>query len=125
MTTPFANGGKGSRISNLVVGAVMGAALIWVTFQIVGWKWGAALSLLLLYEGWTLINNYQEDTLSESIWRFTKRPMVPWLFGLGTGYAMGAGVIADGVLLLGIGFLSGHFFFSKACKEDHDTGGGA
>lgn len=116
------NGGKGVRISNIVVGAVLGAALVWVTFQITGWRWGAALSALLLYEGWTLINNYKDDTLSESIWRFSKRPMVPWLFGLGTGYAMGAGVVADVLLGLAIGFLSGHFFFSKVCKEDHDGG---
>lgn len=113
------NGGKGVRISNAVVGAIMGAGLLWTTFQLVGWKWGSALSLLLLYEGWTLVNSYREDTLSESIWRFAKRPMVPWLFGLGTGYALGAGILSDGVLMLGIGFLSGHFFFSKVCKEDH------
>lgn len=116
-----ANGGKGVRISNAVVGAIMGAGLLWATFQLVGWKWGAALSLLLLYEGWTLVNNYRDDTLSESIWRFAKRPMVPWLFGLGTGYALGAQVLTDGVLMLGIGFLSGHFFFSKQCAESDDA----
>jgi len=115
---PATNGGRGIRISNAVVGAIMGAVLLYVAIQITGWKWGAALSLLLLYEGWTLVNNYRDDTLSEAMWRFSKRPMVPWLFGLGTGYAMGAGVVNDVLLGLGVGFLSGHFFFSKQCAEE-------
>lgn len=52
------------------------------------------IALLLLYEGWTLINGTPNDTISESIWRLADRPLVPFLFG----------------------FLMGHFFWGPHAK---------
>ena len=97
--------------TNMVVGALIGVALIYVTFRLAGPLWGAGLCLLLLYESWTLTNSYPEDTLSESIWRLSARPMVPWLFGLATGWAFATGFISNPWLCLAVGFLEGHFFF--------------
>ena len=46
-----------------------------------------AIGVLLAYEGWTLVNQTQQDTISESIWRVTQtRPLVPFLAGLLCGH---------------------------------------
>lgn len=113
MSPVVVNGGRGVRITNIVVGTLIGSVLVWTAFAITGWRWGAFLTALLLYEGWALVNQYPADTLSESVWRFAQRPMVPWLFGLGTGYGVAAGFIQDPLLTLAVGFLSGHFFFQR------------
>lgn len=99
--------------TDVLVGGLVGAGLVLVAFRLTGWTGGAILSALLAYEGWTLINDYPEDTISETLWRFAKRPMVPWLFGLGTGWGIQAGWVRDPWISLTIGFLSGHFFFQK------------
>lgn len=118
-TSQQSNGGRGVRITNIVVGSLIGLVLMYVAFAVTGWQWGLFLTALLLYEGWALVNGYPNDTLSESVWRFAKRPMVPWLFGLGTGWGMATGFLHDPLIVLAVGFLSGHFFFQK-----HENGNG-
>lgn len=46
---------------------------------------GGAL-LYLLWEGYTLINNEERDTISERIWRASRRPLVPFLGGMLMGH---------------------------------------
>jgi len=100
-----------------VVGALIGVALGWVAFALAGWKWALVLCALLAYEGWTLVNQYEGDTISEIIWAFSKRPMVPFIFGAGFVAAIAHGLIAPtlpGLYLSGaFGFLMGHFFFQR------------
>jgi len=107
--------------TNLVVGGVIGAALLYLTFTLAGLWWGLGLSLLLLYEGWTLINQFPEDTISESIWRLSVRPMVPWLFGVATGWAIQSGFLHNPWLIGAWLFLNGHFFF-QAFRESKERG---
>ena len=46
-----------------------------------------AVALLLLYEGWTLINGTPNDTISESVWALAQRySLVPFLVGLLCGH---------------------------------------
>lgn len=45
-----------------------------------------AIALLLIYEGWTLINGVRGDTISETVWRASQRPLVPFLVGLLCGH---------------------------------------
>ena len=52
---------------------------------------GGVTVVLLAYEAWTLLNKKQGDTISESVWRASRRPLVPFAFGM----------------------LMGHFFFNK------------
>jgi hypothetical protein len=80
-----------------------------------------------LYEGWTLINRFPEDTLSESVWRLAARPMVPYLFGMAMGAwacwicvrpMLGRPITPESVLQFGgTMFLMGHFFF-QAQREN-------
>jgi len=104
--------------TQLVVGGVIGVALAVVFFSLLGWQWGLIAVALLLYEGWTIVNRYPGDTISEILWWFSKRPMVPWLFGLGTGWAIASGFIPTGSagmwITLALGFLQGHFWFQRA-----------
>ena len=96
-----------------VVGGLIGAALMTVAFCVAGWKAGLALSLLLAYEGWTLVNKYKNDTISEIIWEWAERPMVPWIFGVGCGWALATDFVSDPYLIGAIFFLMGHFFFQR------------
>lgn len=50
--------------SNKTDGVILGGLLAW-----------------LLYEGYTLVNGEKQDTISERVWRVSKRPMVPFLAG--------------------------------------------
>ena len=106
--------------TNVVVGSLIGLVLVYVAFTLAGWRWGAMLTTLLLYEGWTLVNSYPADTISETLWRFAQRPMVPWLFGLGSGWSIESRYITDPWLILSLGFLSGHFFFQAQDEGEEE-----
>lgn len=36
---------------------------------------------LLIYEGYTLINKDPEDTISETLWKEMRRPLIPFALG--------------------------------------------
>ena len=40
-----------------------------------------ALLGLLAYEVYTLANAKKKDTISESIWRYSRRPLIPFVIG--------------------------------------------
>lgn len=109
--------------TTILVGALMGSVLVWIAFMVAGWKVGLALSIILAYEGWTLVNAYPEDTISESIWRLAKRPLVPWLFGVATGFALAVGLFGpiEKAVLCGAAFaLGAHFFWQKQEEKQED-----
>lgn len=108
---------QGSKLSDLIVGGTVGAAILYLIWSIVGFQAALGFTLYLIYEGYTLINHFPEDTLSESVWRLAVRPLIPWLFGAATMYAIMAGHFGPdpraAMLAVGIGFLEGHFFFQS------------
>lgn len=106
------------RHTTIIVGGLIGVAIIWLTFSIFPWRIAAVLSALLLYEAWTLINAYPEDTLSESLWRLSAWPIVPWMFGLATGWLVTTGIVANPWALLALGFTQGHFWWQAHYKAE-------
>jgi hypothetical protein len=45
------------------------------------------IGLVIVYEIWSMVNKAPEDTISQMVWRATtKRPVVPFLFGLLMGH---------------------------------------
>ena len=44
------------------------------------------IALLLLWEGYTLLNTTPDDTISASVWKVSKRPLVPFLVGMLCGH---------------------------------------
>lgn len=48
--------------------------------------WAIAVGLLLLYELYALVNKTPGDTLSEAVWRMSRRPLIPFLVGLCCGH---------------------------------------
>src|SRR5262245_31612965 len=130
------DGGKGARIANLVVGGLIGVALLYLAYAWAGWKWGTILTLLGAYEGWAISNRYSRDTLSEAIWRFAQRPFIPWAFGCVTGTWLIVlaqqlsglearpfrETYADIALLCVWLFLQGHFFFQRGTAADAARG---
>lgn len=99
--------------TQLVVGGVIGAALVAAAWYIVGWPWFLAVAALLAYEGWTLVNRFPNDTISEIIWGFARRPMVPFMFGAAFGWGLTSGFLGNLWLVAALGFLMGHFFFQR------------
>lgn len=96
-----------------VVSGVIGLALVAVAFSIMSREWAAIALVLLLYEGWTLVNKYPNDTISEILWILSERPMVPWIFGIGSGWALSSGFVDNHWLIAALFFLQGHFFFQR------------
>lgn len=107
----------GRKLSDVIVGLTIGVAVALYAWWVLP-LWALALVLLyLVYEGYTLVNPYCADTLSESVWRLSKRPLVPWLFGVAYGMGLASGVIADPYLASALCFLQGHFFFQQYGRE--------
>lgn len=99
--------------TQIVVGAIIGTALLVVAFNIAGLWGGLALAALLAYEGWTLVNKFPNDTISEIIWGFAERPMVPFIFGAAYAWAIESKNLDNPWLIAAFGFLLGHFFFQR------------
>lgn len=104
---------KGKRITQTVVGGLIGLALIFAAFYLTGPGWGAFLMGVLLFEGWTLIDDQPGNTISEAIWKFSERPLIPWMFGVTTGIGLATGYLADPYVVGALAFVQGHFFFSR------------
>lgn len=108
----------------LVVCALIGAAIVAAAFILTGWRWGTFCLFLSAWEGWTLVNKYQDDTISEAIWILAKRPITVLLFGLFFGIGAGTGYLGDTATVLrafAIGLLYGHFFFTPVTSETVST----
>lgn len=107
--------------TDIVVGVVVGTPLMYLAFLLTGWKWGTLLTALLAYESWTILNRIKNDTISESLWRLSERPFIPWLFGVATGFGIASGVVSNSWLVLSVGFLGGHFFFQRHEAKEEKT----
>jgi hypothetical protein len=92
-----------------------------VAWFIMDWRAAALCTVLLAYEGWTLTNRWPGDTLSEAVWFLSRRPMIPWIFGVASGWALAAGVFPNAYTVATWFFLQGHFFF-QAYREEGEVG---
>lgn len=102
-------GNRGITVSNIAVGSLMGAALFVVIYMLLPLPWAISATGLALFEAYTIVNHYPEDTLSESVWRLSARPLVPFLFGMATYWALQQ--TSNIYVGFALGFLDGHFFF--------------
>lgn len=112
------------RHTNLVVGGALGVGLVIAFWFILPRLWFWVACTFLLYEAWTLINSEKYDTLSESVWRLSARPLVPFLFGVFTGQATETGWFTNPWMAGAWYFLMAHFFFSRVCastKEEEES----
>ena len=103
----------------VLVGSIMGVAITFTAFALVGWRWGLFCFFLTLWEGWTLTNSYKEDTISEAVWILAKRPITVLIFSIGFAYPAGNGYFGPPrVVLLAfiIGLIYGHFFFTPVLE---------
>ena len=99
--------------TRVVVASAIGLSLLAFAYYVLG-PWAAGLVLLvMLYEGWTLVNRYPNDTISEIMWELAARPMVPFVFGILSGWALGHGAVVNAYAIAAWFFLMGHFFFQK------------
>ena len=105
----------------LLVGGIMAVGIVLAAYVLTGPRWGTALLFLASYEAWSLVNSYRDDTISEAIWIYASRPLVPLLFGLGAGVGIGTGYLGDRVDVargFAIGMCVGHFFWQA---QPHQT----
>jgi len=105
------------RHTNLLIGAGLGLGMLYGMWYLLPLPWFVISASLLGYEAWTLGNDRPQDTISETIWRFSKRPVLPWLFGFFSCWLIMSGTIPmdlKGMLVLTFYMLlQGHFFFPK------------
>jgi hypothetical protein len=110
------NVGPQRKWTKAFVGLVLLVAIVGAAFALTNAMWGIFCAVLAVFEGWTLVNRYREDTISETIWEWAARPMIPCLFGIAFGWGAGSGYLGDPVTSgrnFAIGFLFGHFFFQR------------
>lgn len=105
---------RGKDLTNLIVGAAIGILLIYFSFIVLGRTGGIIATLAALWEGYAVTNSFPNDTISESFWRFSKRPFFPWFCGAITVLAIAHGYVTNIYAILAVGFLQGHFFFQRA-----------
>lgn len=103
--------------TKLVVGGTIGAVLVLTIYTLLGPVYGSIAALYLLYEGWTIVNRYARDTISEVTWYLATRPLVPLMFGAGISWAIVSGLIPrthEGLwVAFMIGTLYGHLFWQS------------
>lgn len=105
-----------------VLAGVMAAAVIYTAWHIFVWQFAVIATVVAIYEAWTFVNKYENDSLSEGMWWLSARPLVPFAFGLACAWAIESHLIADthaGVWsAFFVGGLCAHFFFeSQAVYE--------
>lgn len=108
----------------LLVGTIMAFAIIAAAFALTGPRWGTFCLAIALYEGWTLVNAYRDDTISEAIWLLARRPITVLLFGIAMGWGAGSGYLGDPRTVgraFAIGLLYGHFFFTPGMSTSVKT----
>lgn len=108
---PFAEElNRGMKRSLMVWGLLMGAGVAWAIFD---WSPDArtrnVLLVIAIIEFVTVIDRWKGNTLSEALWFLNRRPLVPMLFGVALGMAVGQGLIDP--FSAAIGLLYGHFFW--------------
>lgn len=109
----------------LFVGSIIAIAIVVAAYALTGPRWGTFCLVIALYEAWTLVNSYREDTISEAIWQYAKRPLVPLLFGITLGWGAGSGYLGDPQTVgraFAIGLLFGHFFFTPQQADGQRKG---
>lgn len=100
--------------SRFVVPGLLGLAFSGVVYFLVGWKWFLFLGGLLVYEAWTGLNKYANDTISETIWALSKRPLIPFALGAMCCQLLNHIIPPSGEGLwisFMLGVLMGHFVF--------------
>ncbi len=110
----------------VLVGIFIAAIIVLFAYAVLGVYWGSFALAVALYEGWTLVNKYKEDTISEAIWFFANRPIVPLLFGILIGIGIGSGYLGEPrhiARAFAIGLLYGHFFFTPVITNSTTTVG--
>lgn len=99
-----------------VVGGVMAVAILLAVYAALDLRLGLVAIAFGLYETWTLVNRYPNDTISEIVWQLAERPLVPYLFGCATGWMLGAGLFENHYVAAAWGLLMGHLFWQRFGK---------
>lgn len=102
-----------------VVGALAGVGMLMSLFLVLPWPVAIFCTGLLVYEGYTLVNEAPNDTISEAIWVYAKRPMFPFLGGIGVAEALRYEGFSHPYAVFFLGFLAGHFFFTPHGSTDY------
>lgn len=112
---------SGKSLSTGVVAGVMLLGLVWFMYAVLPRPIFIATLGVLLYEVYTLINEHPQDTISESIWRLNRRPLVPMGFGFAIGVMLAWGFMSTWVCAA-VGVLFGHFFWQRGdvCSSDYE-----
>lgn len=112
---------KYKKLTELFVFGLLSCVGLYVAWQITP-LWGFALIAIVgAVEFYTFVNSRPNDSISEIIWLYRKRTIIPFSFG-----ALSLGMIALGwfgsnwkqAVLCGVWFLlMGHFFFPPETEE--------
>jgi hypothetical protein len=104
--------------TDVFVISVLALCLSVFVYFILGALYGTVAVFFMVYESLTLISRYPNATISESIWRLSARPIVPFIFGISCGVGLATKVLKDPYLIASIFFLMGHFFFQAQTNVD-------
>lgn len=105
---------KGKSLTDAVIALALFGALVYVAYLLLPLPWFVVAAVAALYEAYALANSEPEDTISETIWRFSDRyPLVPLVGGGALGIGVWTGYISDPRVAVILGFLAGHFWFTS------------
>lgn len=97
-----------------VVGGFIAIALLLAMYASLGLHLGLIAGAFGVYEAWTLVNRYPNDTISEIVWQLAaERPLVPFLFGTLSAWLVMTNTLPNMVAVAAWFFLMSHFFFQR------------
>jgi hypothetical protein len=105
-----------SSPTRYVVSGAIAIGLLVAAYVVFGPIWGLVVIGAGIYEAWTLVNRWPHDTISEIVWELAERPLVPFMFGIVTGWMFTTGIFSNPFATLSWGFLMGHFFWQRFGK---------
>lgn len=108
------------KVSIFIVGGTIGLFLMWYIWFVAPIPQFVKIgcNILLLWEGYTLVNKQKGDTLTDALIHLAGlQQLVPLLFGAIFGYLIGADIMTDPIINIMVGGLLGHFFFFSQGKK--------
>lgn len=109
---------QGKKLTDAIVGLACFGGLGVVAAKLLPPIWAAVALGAAIYEGYTLANNHPEDTISETIWRFSDNyALLPLSGGALLAYGIATGYISNPIVVAILSVLAGHFWFPRYNKR--------
>lgn len=101
------------NLTRNVVAGLIGVGLVWTFFYLLPIQFAIAATALLAFEGWTVANANEYDTISDILRTLARKQLLlPWAFGFTFGVGIAEDYITNIYVVAILALIQGHWFFT-------------